>query len=139
MKDTGSKIDKRIDAPVYSSLMKAAAQGDEETIIYLLEIASNKNKKSTSLPITTTGVGAAADEEYEMEEEEEVDLFCKDRRGRTALDWARLGRHGGCAQLLEDAMSADIEKKRKENDKYDYLFLFVEFNTKANLYVFVLH
>jgi ankyrin repeat protein len=130
MRDTVPKQEeeKRRDAPVYTTLMKAAAQGDEATIVHLLEYTmkgehKNKNKK---LPVhfNTTqqnSSGAAAEEVEETEgiemEDEAVDLFAKDRKGRTALDWARLGRHAGCAQLLEEAMAADIEKRRKENER----------------------
>lgn len=111
--------DKRRDAPIYTPLMKAAAQGDEDRVSYLLEIAkgTHLNNETAILPR-----GAAEDVDHDANNwegvnEEPVDLFMKDRRGRTALDWARLGRHSSCARLLEEAMTADIEKKRKDKEK----------------------
>lgn len=124
MKDSASKPsnEKRRDAPVYTSLMKAAAQGDEDTIVYLLDVAVGTSNEQGGARMSQNLPSGAAEENIDGEqshwaEEEPVDLFMKDRRGRTALDWARLGRHSQCAHLLEQAMAAEIEKKRKENEK----------------------
>ena len=69
-------------APKYAPLMKAAALGDFEKVLDLVQT--------------------------------DVDLFEKDSRGRTALDWARLGRHRDCAETLEHAMRDDIEVRRRQ-------------------------
>lgn len=44
---------------------------------------------------------------------ERLDPFQKDCKGKTALDWARVARHAGCAQELSRFVQADIAEERQ--------------------------
>ena len=74
-------------------------------------------------PPTTGGEHGGTVEVVEEKEEDEdpeaaaEDLFATDKKGRTALDWARLGRHRGCAQALEAAMAEDINRRRLQFER----------------------
>jgi hypothetical protein len=50
---------------------------------------------------------------------EDCNLFAKDKKGRTALDWARLGKHRQCAELLERKFVEDIERQRLAKERAD--------------------
>lgn len=43
---------------------------------------------------------------------EGADMFATDRRGRTALDWARIARRDKVARILERAMENEIRYRR---------------------------
>lgn len=122
----------RTRAPAYSKLMKCAAVGDSKGVQALLEDiaiarrAANPSTKEASSP----GTAASSSSAWGMHEPERrdhsdgrlstaemastpviaEDLFGQDRKGRTALDWARLGRHFACAEVLQTAMTEDIER-----------------------------
>jgi hypothetical protein len=117
-------------APAYSQLMKCAAVGDANGVQALLKAIFAARQRandagdeptppdtatrgssawgdlSGSGPGNSSGRTAAADAATTVAE----DLFGQDRKGRTALDWARLGRHFACADLLQAAMAEDIDR-----------------------------
>ena len=84
--------------------MKAAALGDDETLRFLID------RYEQSLYETQLGADDAPETISGIDHE--LDLFGKDKKGRTALDWARLGRHQMCVELLESAVVRDIERQR---------------------------
>ena len=122
----------RTRAPAYSKLMKCAAVGDTKGVQALLDDIA-KARRAANLATeeaSSLGTAASTSSAWGVREPESrdfddgrlftaetatapviaEDLFGQDRKGRTALDWARLGRHFACAELLQTAMTEDIER-----------------------------
>ena len=103
---------------MYTALMKAAALGDEEAVTAeLVAIKEGHRARAETAASRATTSDSTATRAPMTEEDEALGLFGRDRRGRTALDWARLGRHHECAQILEEAMAKDIQRRRNEAER----------------------
>lgn len=78
----------RVEPPKYTSLIKAAAQGQDLAVEDLLRRESNNG-------------------DY---------LFETDRKGRTALDWARIRGQHTVAQTLKRAMDDELNNRANQRD-----------------------
>jgi len=122
----------RTRAPAYSKLMKCAAVGDTKGVQALLDDIAKARRAPNRATEEASSPGIAASSSSAWGAREPVrryfddgrlstaetttapviaeDLFGQDRKGRTALDWARLGRHFACAELLQTAMTVNIDR-----------------------------
>ncbi|CAM9759269.1 unnamed protein product, partial [Sphacelaria rigidula] len=93
-------------------LTLAAASGRTSDVAHAIELgAAVDSTVNTYTPLMRAANWGHADTVAELIAEG-ADMFVKDSRGRTALDWSRIARQDNVARVLERAMENEIFYRR---------------------------
>jgi len=129
-------------------LILAVRQGDEEAVIHLLSHPLNASPNLANAKGRTPLMCAAASghehivtlllTEMSPGQERVHMLFQHDQSGKTALDWARIGRRNRCIHTIQLAIARSIEyirMERKNAQQREELRLLVEENRTRRIFI----